>query len=153
MRRFAQVLSAFGLFAACDGDIVLENARPAVTWVEVAPLDASKTSLMLWVKDAEGEAVDVEIVWSAGAAGDFIALAAGSAPLSGLPTELGLNTEEGQLHQVTWDLEAVPTGEVTLTFTVDDRPYEGAAGDTYQVTLDPRVATGPVAATWVSLRD
>ena len=37
--------------------------------------------------------------------------------------------------------------------TVDDRPYEGPAGETFTVTLDPREASGPVAATWVSLRD
>ena len=70
-----------------------------------------------------------------------------------MPTELGLNTSQGQLHRVTWDISDVPQGSLTLTFTVDDRPYEGPAGDTYTVTLDPRTATGPLPATRVSLRD
>jgi hypothetical protein len=153
MHRLALVLSALVLAVGCDGDIALENSRPAVTWVEVAPLPGDQCALTFWIKDAEGEAVDVEVIWSAGADGDLIALAPGSAPLWGLPTELGLNTDEGQVHRVIWDLEGVPDGEVSLKLTVDDRPYEAPAGETFTVTLDPRMALGPVAATRVSLRD
>lgn len=147
------LLSLVPALAACESDLTLENARPAVTWVEATPIDASRTALSLWLKDAEGEAVDVEVIWSAGGQGAELALAPGSAPLLGLPTELGLGTAEGQHHRVTWDLTGVPTGAVTLTFTVDDDPYEAPAGDTYTVILDPRSATGPLAASRVSLRD
>lgn len=160
MRRLAHLtlplaftLSAPLFAVACESDLTLENARPAVTWVEATPIDTGRSALSLWVKDAEGEAVDVEITWAAGGQGAELVLAPGSAPLFGLPTELGLNTAEGQLHRVTWDLTGVPSGALTLTLTVDDDPYEAPAGDTYTVTLDPRAATGPVAATRVSLRD
>lgn len=138
---------------ACESDLTLEDARPAVTWVEATPLDTTRTALSLWVKDAEGEAVDVAIVWSAGGAAGDLVLAPGSAPLLGLPTELGLGTAEGQLHRITWDLTGVPDGALTLTLTVDDDPYEAPAGDTYTVVLDPRDAAGPVLATRVSLND
>lgn len=160
MRRLAQMtlplvftVGAPLSLVACESDLTLENARPALTWVEATPLDIASASLSLWVKDAEGEAVDVAIRWSAGGAGGDLVLAPGSAPLLGLPTELGLNTAEGQLHRVTWDLTGVPSGELTLTLTVDDDPYESPAGDTFTVVLDPRTGTGPVPATRVSLND
>lgn len=160
MRRLAHLtfplaftLSAPLFAVACESDLTLENARPAVTWVEATPVDTTRAALSLWVKDAEGEAVDVAIRWSAGGAGGDLVLAPGSAPLLGLPTELGLGTAEGQLHRVAWDLTGVPAGQVTLTLTVDDDPYEAPVGDTYTVVLDPRTAMGPVRATRVSLND
>lgn len=160
MRRLTplNIPLAFALFwglggVACESDLTLENARPAITWVEATPVDSTRAALSLWVKDAEGDAVDVAIRWSAGGEGGDLLLTAGSAPLLGLPTELGLGTAEGQLHRVGWDLTGVPAGALTLTLTVDDDPYEAPAGDTYTVVLDPRTAAGPVPATRVSLDD
>jgi len=141
----ALTLSTFAI--ACDGDLALKNGRPSVTWVETTPIDSNTSALTLWVKDAEGEAVDVAIRWEAGSQSGDLVLAPGSAPLTALPTELGLTLEEGQIHRIQWDLTDVPAGALTLVLTVDDRPYEGDDGDTYRVTdLDPRADSGPLPA-------
>ena len=146
----ARLLSALTLLTfvvGCDGELVLKNGRPSVTWVETTPIDATTSALTLWVKDAEGEAVDVAIRWELGSQSGDIVLAPASPPLTGLPTELGLTLDEGQIHRIQWDLRDVPTGALTLVLTVDDRPYKGNDGDTFRVTdLDPRADSGPLPA-------
>jgi hypothetical protein len=146
----ARRLSALALSTValgCDGDLVLKNGRPSVTWVETTPIDANTSALTLWVKDAEGDAVDVTARWEVGSQSGDLVLAPGSAPLTALPTELGLTLEEGQIHRVQWDLTGVPAGALTLVLTVDDRPYKGDDGDTFRVTdLDPRADSGPLPA-------
>jgi len=147
VRMIPACIAAVLIVGACDSDLVLKNGRPRVTWVETTPIDATTTALTLWVKDAEGDAVDVAIRWELGGQSGDLVLAPGSAPLKGLPTELGLNTAEGQVHRVRWNISEVPAGALTLLLTVDDRPYEGDDGDTYRVTgLDPRAEAGPLPA-------
>lgn len=136
-----------GALAGCDDSLDLANSRPRVVQAQVAPGAENEATLTLWIADAEGEPVDVAISWSAGSQTGEVLLAAGSAPLVGLPTELGLNSALGQEHAVTWDLDGVPSGAVALILTVDDRPFDTSAGDTYRVEgLDPRVGSGPIAA-------
>lgn len=151
VRRFLAPTSALAALSfaasACDGDLALKNARPRVTWVEVTPLDSGRAALTFWLQDPEGDAVDVAIRWEQGGASGAVSLAPGSPPLSGLPTELGLNTANGQVHRVFWALGEVPAGALELVFQVDDRPYEGDDGDTYRVSgVDPRASVGPVPA-------
>lgn len=132
---------------ACDSGFDVENGRPRVTWVAVEPLDDGSAALTLWVKDAEGDAVDARITWSGNGQSGELVLAPGSAPLSGLPTLRGLD-DDGQPSRVTWDLDGVPAGTVTLSITVDDRPFKGDAGDIYvSEPIDPRVGGGPVTLT------
>jgi len=151
-RRFrGVVLAAVGLCAgvgaACDGAFTLENGQPRVTWVALEPLDGERAALTLWVEDAEGDAVDVAISWMVGAETGPLVLARGSAPLLGLPTQLGLNSDGGQPHRVLWDLSGVPQGPAVLLLQVDDRPHAGSAGDVYRTeAIDPRLGGGPVAA-------
>ncbi len=147
-RRWLVVTAATSSMAvACDGGFDVENGRPRVTWVAVEPLDDDSAALTLWVKDAEGEAVDATITWSANGQSGALVLVPGSAPLSGLPTVRGLD-DDGQASRVTWDLSGVPAGAVTLSITVDDRPFTGDAGDLYvSEPIDPRVGGGPVALT------
>lgn len=131
----------------CDDAIDLTNARPRVVQVAVAPAVGDTTTLTLWVADAEGEPVDVDLTWSAGGSTGEVLLAPGSAPLLGLPTELGLNASLGQEHAITWDLSGVPSGAVTLILNVDDRPFDDTDGDSYRVDgLDPRAGSAPIAA-------
>lgn len=150
-RRFlAALLASVGLpsTVACDGGFALENGLPRVTWVAVEPVAADRAALTLWVKDAEGDAVDVAITWSAGGQSGPLVLAPGSAPLVGLPTQLGLTDDDGQAHRVLWDLTGVPEGAATFALVVDDRPHAGSDGDVYRTDdgLDPRAGGGPVAA-------
>lgn len=139
-------LAAFGL--ACDDGPDLSNRAPVVTQVALEALDEGRAALTLWVKDAEGDAVDVAITWSAGGQSGALVLAPGSAPLVGVPTELALGEALGQAHRVLWDLAGVPEGAATFALTVDDRPHSGADGDTYRTSegIDPRVGGGPVPA-------
>jgi len=92
--------------------------------------------------------VDVAITWSVGGQSGVLALAPGSAPLLGVPTERALGEPLGQAHSVLWDLSGVPEGAATFVLTVDDRPHAGSDGDAYRTSegLDPRVGGGPVAA-------
>lgn len=140
------VLGVLALGASACGDgVALKNGPPRVTWVAVEALAGDRAALTLWVQDPEGDAVDVGISWSGGGAGGEIALAPGSAPLLGLPTQAGLNDDEGAPHRVTWDLTGVPEGAIELSIDTDDRPYDDDAGDTWRVTLDPRTTVGPLA--------
>ena len=139
--------AVLALGAGCDDGIDLANARPRVVQVGAAPGSENEATLTLWVADGEGEPVDVTLSWVSGAASGDVLLATGSAPLLGLPTELGINASLGQEHAVTWDLDGVPSGAVTLLVTVDDRPFDDAEGDTYRVEgLDPRTGSAPIAA-------
>lgn len=133
--------------AACDSGLDVQNGRPRVTWAAVEVLDEGRAYLTLWLQDPEGDAVDARVTWSAGGSSGELALAPGSAPLLGLPTQLGIATTSGQAHRVVWDIGAVPAGAATLTIEVDDRPHAGDEGDAYRVEgLDPRVGGGPIAA-------
>lgn len=135
---------------ACEGGFEVENGRPRVTWVALEALPGERAALTLWLQDPEGDAVDVTASWQLGAEGGAVALAPGSPPLTGLPTQLGLGTVSGQPHRVVWDLGGVPAGAVTLTIRVDDRPHTGDDGDAYRVEgVDPRQGGGPLAATRV----
>ncbi len=136
--------------SACDGGFDVENGRPRVSWVALESLAGERAALTLWVQDAEGDPVDVTASWQRGSESGAVALAAGSPPLIGLPTQLGLGTVNGQPHRVVWDLGGVPAGAVTLTIRVDDRPHAGDDGDAYRVEgVDPRQGGGPLAATRV----
>lgn len=137
-----------GFAGACDSGFSVENGRPRVTWVAVDTIDQGQAALTIWVQDPEGDAVDATITWTAGGQSGDLVLAPGSAPLRGLPTQLGLDDEEGQPHRVIWDLDGVPTGAATFAITVDDRPHAGDAGDVYRTEgLDPRLGGGPIGAT------
>jgi len=138
----------FSLVSACDGGFALQNGRPQVTWVAVEPIDDGHAALTIWLRDPEGDAVDARVTWTVSGASEVVALAPGSPPLSGLPTQLGLNDDSGQPHRVIWDLTGVPAGAATFTIAVDDRPHAGDDGDTYRTEpLDPRVGGGPIATT------
>ena len=139
------MVAGIGLSGCGDG-VALKNGRPRVTWVAVEALASERAALTMWVQDPEGDAVDVGLGWGAGNAGGEVALAPGSAPLLGLPTQAGLNDEHGTPHRVTWDLTGVPAGQVELSIDVDDRPFDDDPGDTYRVTLDPRTTSGPLTA-------
>ncbi len=147
-RRWLVVTAATAsMVVACDSGFDVENGRPRVTWIAVEPFDDDGAALTLWVKDAEGDAVDARITWSGNGSSGELALMAGSPPLSGLPTLRGLEAD-GQPSRVTWDLSGVPAGTVTLSITVDDRPFTGDAGDTYvSEPIDPRVGGGPIQLT------
>jgi len=141
------VAAIAGVFGACDSGYNIQNGRPRVTWVAVEAIDDGHAAVTLWLQDPEGDAVDTTITWSVGGQSGAFVPAAGSAPLSGLPTQLGLNDDDGQPHRVIWDLAGVPAGAASLTIVVDDRPHAGDDGDTYRVDgLDPRVGGGPIAA-------
>jgi hypothetical protein len=141
---------AVAAVAGCDGGFEVENGRPRVTWVALEALGAERSALTLWLQDPEGDAVDVAARWSLGAQSGALTLAPGSAPLAGLPTQLGIGTVNGQSHRVIWDLAGVPAGALTLVLTVDDRPHAGDAGDSYRIEgIDPRESGGPFAATRV----
>lgn len=145
-------LAVFAVLAsgwvACDDGPDLSNRPPVVTQVALEALDEGRAALTLWVKDVEGDAVDVTVTWSAGGQSGSLVLAPGSAPLLGVPTELALGEVLGQPHRVLWDLSGVAEGAATLALTVDDRPHAGSDGDTYRTSegIDPRVGGGPVAA-------
>jgi len=139
--------------AGCDDELALRNGRPRVTWVAlervpdgdpVCPF-RSCSRVTLWVADIEGDAVDVAARWTAGATSGELTLAPGSYPLSGLMTRTEIANANGVPHMVLWDLAGVPAGTVTLELTVDDRPYDGAAGDTYTTPqVDPQLDVSPV---------
>jgi hypothetical protein len=144
--------SVIGLLGVgCDGGFVVENGLPRVTWLAVEPISAERAALTLWVQDPDGDAVDVAITWAAAGATGDLELAPGSPPLLGLPTQLGLGSEDGQAHRVIWNLAGVPDGALTLTLRLDDRPHKGSDGDLYRAQgIDPRVGGGPFAASLVS---
>ena len=150
VQRFGGVsgwLVAAALVGACGDEVVVKNGQPRVTWVALEALGEDRAALTLWVQDAEGDAVDVVIRWRVGGEEGPVVLAAGSPPLMGLPTELGIGDDAGQAHRVVWNLGEVPPGNAELTLQVDDRPHQGGDGDTYRVDgLDPRVGGGPAAA-------
>lgn len=148
-RRVLAVLTALAAgWVACDDGPDLSNRPPVVTQVALEALDEGRAALTLWVKDVEGDAVDVAITWSAGGQSGPLVLAPGSAPLSGVPTELALGEALGQPHTVLWDLSGVPEGAATFVLTADDRPHAGSDGDTYRTSegIDPRAGGGPVPA-------
>ncbi len=141
------VLALASLASACDSSFSVENGRPRVAWVAVETVDDSQAALTIWLQDPEGDAVDATITWTVGGESGPLVLAPGSPPLSGLPTQLGLNDDDGQPHRVIWDLAGVPAGAAVFAITVDDRPHAGDDGDTYRTEgLDPRVGGGPVGA-------
>lgn len=143
----AAILISSVALPACTDSYEVKNGRPRVTWAALEAIDEGEAALTLWLQDPDGDAVDVSITWTAGAAGGAFEPSPGSAPLSGLPTQLGLDDPAGQAHRVLWNIAAVPAGPVTLTLVVDDRPHAGDDGDAYRVEgLDPRLGGGPVTA-------
>lgn len=156
-RRLPAFVTALGAIAliGCDSEIALKNARPRITWVAVERVPDGDAScpfrscarLTLWVADVEGDAVDVEARWTAGSDSGEVALAPGSYPLTGLMTRTAIGDVNGVPHMVLWDLADVPTGEVALELTTDDRPYDGARGDSYTTpSFDAHGDVSPVAA-------
>ncbi len=131
--------TALGAFGGCDEELVLANALPRVTWVDVAPAEDGVAAITVWVRDLEGDPVSLDVTWSApGGAPTPIAIAPGGHGLVGLTTLEGAGDPNGQPHLISWDVTAVPEGQVTLTFVADD----SAAGRTR--------ASSDVAATTVS---
>ena len=87
----AGVAAAISLaMLGCSDTIDLDNGRPRVTWVAIEAIDADQAALTLWVQDVEGDAVDIDARWTSGGESGPVVLRPGSAPLSGLPTQLNL---------------------------------------------------------------
>jgi len=134
---------------ACSSEVLLKNARPRVTWVASTYDDAGdRARLVVWIADVEGDPVDLDIELTAGGR-HAIMLAPGAYPLSGRPTREYLNDPNGAPQEVLWALTDDLDGPTPLTIVVDDDPDDDDVGDSYTVTLDPRVDNEPIAATFV----
>ena len=108
----------------CDGTIRIQNAAPSVTWLAVQPPQQGVSRVTIWVSDLDGDSVDLEVTWRAeGESDDHIAsFAPGGHGLVGLTTRDAIFDENGQGHELLWEMEDVPLDQsVRLTFTPNDR--------------------------------
>lgn len=129
----------------CDENYHFDNALPYLTWVASSPVSEEEATLSLWIKDLEGDPVDLQITWKDGADEKPIALLPGGSPLLGLPTRLGLNKDEGQLSQVSWDLRGLPQKELEFSFTLRDLPKESSRFERFSLSFNPFQELSPSA--------
>jgi hypothetical protein len=143
------------LHGACDDTFTVADSRPSLTWIKVIPDEGGATaSLHFWIRDLEGDSVDVTARWERdGGDGGEIQQAPPSSPLSGRPTRDALLDPDGEEQRIVWDLAEVPEGAVRLVFTTDDDPRDGLLPDTWRSPdFDPRQGLVP-AAPWVFVAD
>lgn len=115
---------------ACDSMITVSNAAPSATWIAVQPSADGVAEITLWIRDLEGDPVDLDARWrlaSDDAEGTNLDLLPASHGTVGLTTDEARFESAGQPHLLLWDVTDVPAQEsVELVFVPDDK--EGGIG-------------------------
>jgi hypothetical protein len=123
-RRFFLFSWTLGMIAApgCTYEVSFHNVQPRVTWLAVAPAVDDVVAMHVWVRDHEGDPVDLAVDWSAdGGEAQGITLAPGGHGLVGLTTADPTGDVDGVAHLILWDVSDVSGASLVLDVQADDR--------------------------------